>query len=489
VNRLCTLNSPDFLRAAALPDGFQSWPEPPSGKAVIVIDERTFIPSDPRVKQLPLSKDLPPASAGFFERYLGMGALTVHRDAYFDNLTFQRHHGLFVYVGVLLRHVEFQEKLRQKIQQLPQAPVAIIFPPHQQGKAFVERIVLELQQRFGQAPATYCFAELERIARPVQTQIRTQLSALDEGALILVVDDVLTTGNRLKGYQKTLREIPYQGRIHYLVGVARPPDVEHLNFLRRDLQFRPVKPQHGLDYIEEVFLPDWNDITCPWCRESKALEDTIQEGTFAGTPTQRLFSRRQVLLTNKKETGLANDAFFSINGIKKAGFAGGSIFCKPSNITEAELITRIAAAVHHYKTVGRVTADGTDKLGVEFPLYTIVRSDDYLGDTFNEALIKAAILRSCEAAELYAVEDRQLQEQRKLLGMLMVEGKLKPPERCFFLYELFLTLRAYKLPDPIIPTDWKAIFHDLMTMQTASQPSGRWRALFRSFLALIFGDN
>jgi hypothetical protein len=465
MTHLCELHDDLFMQKIGLANGFESWLDPPESSTVVVINERTFIPSIPIVKEIPMKKELADGSKSFFDRYMGMGALTVHRNAYFKNNTLQRHHGLFIDVSVLLQHNDFLQGIRTKINALSKNPALIIYPPHTQGETFVDRIAQMIRDRFGEIGPIHCFAELDTLAMSTQTQIKNVIKELDAEALILVVDDVLTTGNRLKIYQKCLREIPYKGQIHYLVGVARPTKKEDLNFLKRDLQYRNGSSRHTLDFIEEVFLPDWNKDSCPWCRESKLLEDIAEDKNFEDWPMLRAFIGRQILLADKAQSGLTNEVFHSLTGTVKASFAGGSIFCEKPGITEAELVTRIAAAIHHFKTEGQKMQSSVVKLGIEYPLYTIIRSDDYLGDTFNEALIKAAILRSSGAQELYAVEDGHLQRQKTMLLALLADGKLKVPEKCFFFYELFLAIRSFKLPAPKMEKDWKTILTDLQVAE------------------------
>ena len=159
--------------------------------------------------------------------------------------------------------------------------------------------------------------------------------------------------------------------------------------------------------------------------------------------------------------GLSNDVFYSVNGTQKAMFAGGFIFSELPHIRESELVTRVAAAIHYCKTVGATNAGSRIRLGVEYPLYTIVRSSDYLGDTFNDALLKGAILRSCGSQELFAVEDEKLQYQKKMIVGLLGDEKLCDTEKCFFFYELLLALKAFKLPSPVDDPAWRGIFDRL----------------------------
>jgi hypothetical protein len=450
ITSLCCLNGGDFFQKAELPFGFNSFNDPPEGNAVIVVDEGTFFPSNPTVKELALSNELSKGSKDFFDRYLGLGAISVHRNAYFFNQMLQRHHGLFIDITILLKEQAFLNRLSDHISRLSKTPDLLICPPHVQADAFVKIIVNMIREQFGTDPKVHCFADLQAMAPGAQDEFRDKVKSLDANGLILVVDDVLTTGSRLKSYQKSLRELPYIGQIHYLVGVARPKGKDELVYVKRDLEYRSGGVKNIFSYVEEVFLPDWNKDTCPWCKEIKLLSEIVDDESFKYPALATRFAKRQIFLTQKESFGLVGDCFFSLHESEKAAFAGGSIFSKKKEISEAELICRISASIHHLKVEGRTNGGEIEKLGIEFPMYTIIRSDDYLGHTFNEALIKAAILRSCNALELYAVGDVQMQRQKVLLRDILTDGRLKKSEKSFFIYEIILALRAYKLPSPNI---------------------------------------
>jgi len=108
--------------------------------------------------------------------------------------------------------------------------------------------------------------------------------------------------------------------------------------------------------------------------------------------------------------------------------------------------------------------EGRVKLGAEYPVFTIIRSRQYLslGRAFNDALIMSAILRSCGSQELYAVEDEHLQTQKTAILQLIANGSLPANERCFFIYELLLALKAAKLPTPTGLIDWDAVLGRLL---------------------------
>jgi len=97
-----------------------------------------------------------------------------------------------------------------------------------------------------------------------------------------------------------------------------------------------------------------------------------------------LFAARRVLLSNKVSSGLTNDLYQSFNNTPKATFAGKSIFCDICSISEAELIAWIAAGIHHSKTEGQEMGTSRVKLGMEHPMYTIIRTKQLFLDAQSQ---------------------------------------------------------------------------------------------------------
>jgi hypothetical protein len=285
------------------------------------------------------------------------------------------------------------------------------------------------------------------------------LKSFRENESILIVDDVSTTGARLKNYSKKLREC-FKGQIHYLVGVARPDHDEKWNKRVKDLKFRPridnqVKiDQHVVSFIEKLILPDWDERTCPWCKELKIVDEIITKPRNKDYPLTKSLKRRHYILTNGTEAGLTNDAFYSINKNVKPGFQGKSIFAESSEISEADLIAAVSAALQFLRNTGVVEPETEiiNKLELDYPHLKILNIDNYIGEaaTYDEALVKAAIFRCTDRHELHATTESSMLKQKE--GLLrFFDGKdLKKEEVCFFIYELFLALKAGKFPKPDI---------------------------------------
>ncbi len=437
---LCFLPNKEFLNKANLDaEAFRGYPKKPGDETVIVIDEKTFFPVKARSRQIKIKKKDFKEHKVFFETYCGHSVITLHRNAYFNNRAeLQRHHGIFIDVGKMSVVPEFLNKLKIKVGNFPKAPKVLIYPPHEQGEELVSKIVEQIVSIYGDRPQVLCFAELNKLAPTKSEEYRQAILDCGKDDLVLVVDDVCSTGKRLKGYQKMLRELPFHGTIQYLVGVARLTSKEDLDALQRDL----VYGNHKLDYVENLFVPLWEGKACPWCCEQQLIDELLANPNYK--PFEKQLFLRQSQLTNGAESGLSGDCFYGFNGLPKPHFQQGSIAPVSTKATEAEVVACFACAIQYLRNSENVK----DRLGTEYPLYKILRINDYLGDTFNEAMIKASIIRSASHTELYAVDDALLHQQKVKLLELIENSGLNPGEVSFFLYELFIALKEHKLPKP-----------------------------------------
>ena len=161
-------------------------------------------------------------------------------------------------------------------------------------------------------------------------------------------------GTVLHTYQKILHD-KFHGKIHYLVGVARPQSEEDWNRRKRILKF---SHKYSLDFVEKVILPDWDNSTCPWCQEKNVLKEVTESGNYENLAVTRKLELRLNELNQAETSGLTNDVFFSIKGRTKPAFMGGSIFCNKSSINESDLVASIASTIQHLRNGYTNKADG-----------------------------------------------------------------------------------------------------------------------------------
>lgn len=452
-DHLCDLSG-DF--AAKQNVNFDSKDVPEKGVHVIPIDEQSFFPLQVRDHLIEIKKACADISKEFFETYGGKNVFSVHRQSFFSNNTPQRHHGIFIDVAKMLACPEFNQKLYASLEQVEVLPVCIIYPPHDQGKQFVDAIVAFFLNKFNQVPKTLCFADLEVEPEDKRLEIIAYLKSLGENELVFIVDDVSITGNRLSSYQMLLHD-KFKGKIHYLVGVARPESDGDWERRRRILAHDHQR--YTLTCIEKVLLPDWNRTTCPWCREKELLNEVTGSPNYEHLSVARQLQIRLNALGQAERFGLTDDVFFSINDTKKPVFLGGSIFCNKKAISEADLIASIAGSIQQLRNGYVGPKNIYYKLVAGHPLYGIIHPDDYLKgfEKLYEPLIKAALIRCCWNKELYATEDTNRQKQKEYIAGFLGGKRLNAANRSFFIYELYLAIKLGKLPKPAINENMRDI--------------------------------
>ena len=444
---------------------FDSKLAPNQDELVVPIDEQSFYPLEVRDSLIEIKKAGADISKDFFENYGGKDVISLHRKSFYLNNTPHRHHGIFINVSNILKSEVFIEKLKSKIQAIEQLPACIIYPPHEQGKEFVEIISEMFQQKFNQKPKLYCFSELEIEPEIKRKEVTEFLQSLDDTALLFIVDDVSTTGDRLHTYQRQLYTISYKGKVIYFVGVARPESDEAWDRRKRILQ---VNKHSILDFVEKVILPDWDSITCPWCQEKKMLELQVEKGEYkALSMTQKLETRINELIQSER-FGLINNVYFDFGNDRKAQFMGGSIFCNKVEISEADLTASIASTIQHLRN-GYLTKEVFYKLTPGHPLYSIIHPHDYLkgNEKLFEPLIKAALIRCAYHRELYATQDTNRQDQKKMILDFLRGSHLRDSDKTFFIYELYLSMKLGKLPKPAIQENLRNILESYFTTGVA----------------------
>lgn len=455
---LCQLDE-DFYRENNV--SFDSLSTPPVDSKVVPIDEQSFFPIETRDDLIAIKKAGADISKDFFEAYGGKGVITLHRQAYFNNGTPLRHHGIYVDVSPLLGCERFLRKLEEQIGKISKLPACIIYPPHDQGDDFVRLIQGKLETKFGKPTQLFCFSELEVLPQSRQDEIVAFLKSCSTEDIVLVVDDVSITGGRLHSYQKYLL-YHYRGKIRYLVGVARPESEAMWRRRKGILQIGDAT----LDFVEMLILPDWNHTTCPWCGEKDKLREVLDNPDYAGLPVVSQLEMRLNELNRTEKEGLSNNVFFKLGSLEKPAFKGESVFCTKTEITEADLAASIASTIQHLRN-GLVTPKDNKKysLSSQHPLYSIVDPSDFLNgdEKFFEPLIKACILRAAQHRELYATEDINRQHQKLFIHSFLRGVRLPEWDQTFFVYELYLAMKLGKIPKPDISEHLRHVLNNYFT--------------------------
>jgi hypothetical protein len=243
------------------------------GSKLIPIDPRLNLLRFGKEEQVPLRPEHLRDGREFIEKHRHVDRLLrVHRDDPNDG----RHHAFEIDVLTLLQEPLFIERYKQKLSTLNQKPDVVVAPDHEPGQ-LMAKIAAE---QFG-IPAIK-----HNDLGP--TISKREVEPIRHAKHLLIVDDVLNSGSRLTGYNKSLRAgFPRLESISFLVGVARPQSssewVVNINSLTKHHQWSA-----SLDCVEKIYLPRWGPDRCPWCQEYEFLSDI---GGLIATPPSWLDER------------------------------------------------------------------------------------------------------------------------------------------------------------------------------------------------------
>jgi hypothetical protein len=351
----------------------------------------------------------------FFDRYRGKDCLLVHRDQHDRD----RHHMIHVDAGRLARTDAFKPRLEQRLEDMPEIDV-VLCPDHPAA--------IELANQVKNLLGTEIVVADETELRHPPLEDEEKLKA---SRRILVVDDVVITGTRIRGYRHFLRGCDYLSgdspEIHLLVGVARTSDNTALQGIGDMVdvpdRFHPV---------ENLLLPNWDHSDCPWCWEAQLLEKVAS----SLPQSDRLSERIQAL--EDTGHGLRSDLFlpWSQGGerlpIGTWELGPGSVFHAD---TQAEMFAAVASAIQSLRSAGDLRERPT------YPIAYVFNPSHWLTGRYYDPAITAAILRGSRRHDL-----RTAYVDPELLKAL--EGRLREEASRELRGEILLAMGRGHLPAP-----------------------------------------
>lgn len=429
-------------------------PPPDAGTPpeIIDIDKRTYFPLRIQERTVLIRKHSADPSYGFFSDYRNSGLISVHRDSFLLNGQRFRHHAIFTDVLKILEKSPFKERFEAKLTLLESCPALILTPPHPAGLAMAEQAQSLLSVRFGSRIPAFQHLDLNLTdaADESAETLRSILQNLKEADSILVIDDVSVTGRRLSRYQLSLRELGYIGRIHYLVGVGRPEKRADWESRVRRLRLRQPKgmPQHTLECVEFVVLPDWDENHCPWCRERDIYRRLTTK--YRRVPLT-LAARAHRLQRGQTAEPLEKEIFFKLPGEAEMRLTPNSIFL-PEPATEADVFAAAASALEEMRT----NPSNPDHLALTYPEIPVLHIDNYLGAQFNDSVIRAAILRASFRPELECPDARSEDQRHERMTEILLSNARDINNLTL---ELLLAMAVHKLPKLSLSKEQRAIIN------------------------------
>ncbi len=375
--------------------------EPNEGITTIEIDRTTYFPVFIKEKEVGLIDTLAGRNESFFTRYECSKAIQVHRNSLVDG-QFYRHHGIYIDVQKLLQTNSFRERLTDILTKIKKAPQIIVVPPHDAGKNLAHTIANYFGEKGNGIPHVVLHLDLSYPTSGEfddQDQLRmqalhVQLRSLKETDSIMIVDDVVTTGERLLAYQKRLRDIEYKGEIDYLIGVQRMPSREDYKVLSSTLSKNNLGDPHRVACVDEVVLPNWDDMDCPLCVEERFLGRLFEDSS---SNLSHWTKERWRYLSNTISTGVADEVFLASPDSPALRLTINSYFAS-ENAPQAVVLSSVAAAIQELRTYEKL--DGRlDSKG--FPVRTVFKVRDF--ERYSDGILRASILRSLKPEELRSV--------------------------------------------------------------------------------------
>jgi len=313
----------------------------------------------------------------FFDRYRGTDCVSVHRDQHDSD----RHHMVYIDVGRLARTEAFQPRLDECLERMPDIDV-VLAPDHSAAVQLSARVSAALGARHVVADETV----LPKLPHDDD-------AALRNARRILLVDDCLITGARLRGYRHFLRACDFLAgqqppEIHLLVGVARVDDNTDLRGLAdmvdRSDRFYPV---------ETLLLPNWDETDCPWCWEHRQLDALRDNYDLSERVARRIGALEDMRHGMRDELFMPWSATGEALPVSTWELGPDSIFHAD---TQAELFAAVASATQSLRSVGDLS---------ERPLYPISRVLDpgyWLTGRYYDPVLTACVLRCTRRHDLRA---------------------------------------------------------------------------------------
>ncbi len=311
----------------------------------------------------------------FLERYLDTpGLFLVHHDDGNDG----RHHAFDINMSKLLSHPEFVKRFEDKLKMLAGQVDLVVAPNHEPGK----RLAGEAGKALG--CSVIISDSLDRSKMSPE-----EVEAVSKVKRLLIVDDVVNSGSRLKDYIQFIREGKYGvfESLNYLVAIARPSTPQDLSALANSLT-----AGHGwqgaFHAVEEILLPNWNEDLCPWCAEFDFVSRIARNYS---RPPQWL-SERLAKLRNR-HVGITEEPLLLLPGVTSVVLGDQSPVC-PGGTSSMVTIFAVASALQSHRN----DEDIKKQLLPGFPVGNVLNPNT-LKNRYTEGLIRAAFLRLVQRAE------------------------------------------------------------------------------------------
>jgi hypothetical protein len=389
------------------PDASGAEPDRP-----IPIDPKVYFPLEFHDLVYAVRKPEAEASKVIMDGLAQTGLLRAHRDV--SALQRTRHHAIHLDTEGLLAVPHFTKGLDAAVAAVTTAPIAVVTPPTPGCLAIAEWVATRLtQQGFVSSVMEHPNLFFREDAITEQDKaLRERIRAAADTETIVIVVDAWINDASLSQFQRFLRSEGYRGRIHYIVGVARPPDLTDWIRSATRLRYRNHTDQHTVTAALELPLPDWTSKDCPWCAELRLYSRWSQRLELPPV----LADRRAHLLAASVD-GLKGEFALSLPGLPAMALGPGSFYvCQESSQVDA--FAAVSSALQRLRSTS--TTDRPPLGPRHFPTATVLKHGDYLVETWTDSVLRAVFLRAATAEELiYTDAQREADRAAKLRTLLL----------------------------------------------------------------------
>jgi hypothetical protein len=350
-------------------------------------------------------------------RYHDTGAFFAHRDEPPDRRRVRRrHHAIYVDVLRLADSEHFRQETARLARTLRGSVDALLAPDHPAAAAIVDIVQDELELPF-------VIRDAEDLGKMTPEERKT----IDVPRL-LIVDDAVITGGRLRGFRLgLLAEKIFPRDLHLFVGLSRP-QTEADELAIKNVVHQLGQREVTFHAVERMLLPNWQEDECPWCWERERIAEHGREQ--GDDVSDRLMDRHQALVAT--QAGLTVNLFW---GLDDGHFPLGpnSVF-GDENLSQAEVFAAVASSIQRLRSDGYLDEQFTP------PVSKVLVPEFWEVGRFYASPITASILRASRRHDLLApvpgkrfiaAADARLREhasrnQRPEFLLALAAGKIPP---------------------------------------------------------------
>jgi hypothetical protein len=398
-----------------------------TGSTLVPIDEGTYTLTSRKVKDVALTTKYFSDQRSFLERFGSKpGVLRVHFDD--PNERQPRHHAFYISVDALLDIPEFVEELRERVAKIEPRPSLILSPEH------------AVAARIGRLASDVLGAPYFSVDGPLGALEENVKGALSSCESLLVVDDVMISGARLRSINASLREAPDLCRslksVHFFTPMATPFSPREHAEIVKGLTHRHAWSA-SVSNLHSVFLPPWHATQdCPWCSEAKIYSDVLPDDEMLESEFD---ARLRVL--SRRRSGIGSDCLDG--GAWQLPSFGDQSPVLPVGSTPIQLVFACASAVQQLRVASEAPLDPKG-----FPVASVLAVRNF-SKNYDEKLLWLPLLRAIRPEEVgeelaeflfrFATTELigGLEFMRRELAVAMLSGKMgrisdEKPLREFF---------------------------------------------------------